>query len=121
MEKLLIDGGVKLEGQVHISGAKNAALPILAACVLTDEPITLHRIPRVRDIRTMEKLMSHVGVRMTKTGRESVVHCLDALRPTFDLIEALDGDRQRGLVKDLRALENALQPRRLPWWVNDPF
>ena len=44
------------------SGSKNAALPILAACVLTDEPIVLHRIPRVRDIRTMEKLMTHVGV-----------------------------------------------------------
>ena len=61
MEKLLIDGGVKLEGEIPTSGSKNAALPILAACVLTDEPITLRRIPRVRDIRTMEKLMTHAG------------------------------------------------------------
>ena len=45
MEKLLIDGGVKLEGEIPASGSKNAALPILAACVLTDEPITLHEFP----------------------------------------------------------------------------
>ena len=60
-------------------------------------------------------------MRLTETGRESMVHRLDALRPTFDLIEALDGDRQSRLVKDLRAWENALQPRLLPWWVKDPF
>jgi hypothetical protein len=50
-----------------------------------------------------------------------MVHRLDALRPTFDLIEGLDGDRRSRLVKDLRAWENALQPRLLPWWVKDPF
>ena len=66
MEQLVIEGGRRLEGEVCTSGSKNAALPILAACVLTEEPITLHRIPRVRDIRTMEKLMAHVGVQMTK-------------------------------------------------------
>src|SRR3954454_5958263 len=66
MEQLIIEGGQRLEGEVIASGSKNAALPILAACLLTDEPITLHRIPRVRDIRTMEKLLSHIGARLTK-------------------------------------------------------
>ena len=66
MEKLVIDGGRRLEGEVVTSGSKNAALPILAACLLTKEPMTLHRIPRVRDIRTMEKLMSHIGATLTK-------------------------------------------------------
>jgi UDP-N-acetylglucosamine 1-carboxyvinyltransferase len=92
MEKLLIDGGVKLEGSVHISGAKNAALPILAACVLTDEPITLHRIPRVRDIRTMEKLMSHVGVRMTKEPNgPHHLQCENLAEPTapYDLVKTM--------------------------------
>jgi len=50
-----------------------------------------------------------------------MVLCFDALLPTFDLIEALDEDRQSRLVKDLRAWENALHPRLLPWWVKDPF
>jgi DNA-binding MarR family transcriptional regulator len=81
----------------------------------------VRQLERASLVETWQLEGGSVGVRMTKTGRESVVHCLDALRPTFDLIEALDGDRQSGLVKDLRALENALQPRRLPWWVNDPF
>lgn len=66
MEKLLIEGGHRLEGEVVTSGSKNAALPILAACLLTKEPMTLHRIPRVRDIRTMEKLMAHIGATLTK-------------------------------------------------------
>ena len=66
MEKLVIEGGQKLEGEVWISGSKNSALPILAACLLTEEPMVLHRIPRVRDIRTMEKLMAHIGATVTK-------------------------------------------------------
>ena len=66
MEKLVIEGGHRLEGEVVTSGSKNAALPILAACLLTKEPMTLHRIPRVRDIRTMEKLMAHIGASLKK-------------------------------------------------------
>ena len=66
MEKFVIEGGHRLEGEIVASGSKNAALPILAACLLTDEPIVLHRVPRVRDIRTMEKLLSHIGTKLTK-------------------------------------------------------
>ena len=57
MDKFRIQGGKRLEGRIAISGAKNSALPALAACLLTDEPVTLDRIPPVRDIMTMMQLL----------------------------------------------------------------
>ena len=62
MEKLRIEGPSRLAGTLAASGAKNAALPILAATLLTDEPVTLRRLPAVRDIRTMLRLLEHLGV-----------------------------------------------------------
>jgi len=64
MDKFLIEGGRRLEGTVRISGAKNAALPAMAAALLTSEPIHLKNIPRVRDIITMGKLLAHMAVRV---------------------------------------------------------
>jgi UDP-N-acetylglucosamine 1-carboxyvinyltransferase len=61
MDKLLIEGGRPLEGSVHISGAKNAALPAMAAALLTRDRVTLDNIPRVRDIITMGKLLAHLS------------------------------------------------------------
>lgn len=61
MDKLVIEGGRKLQGTVRISGAKNSALPAMAAALLTSEPVTLHNIPAVRDILTMAKLLAHMG------------------------------------------------------------
>ena len=61
MDKFRIRGGARLEGELPVSGAKNSALPALAACLLTEEKVTLRRIPQVRDIRTMEKLLSYTG------------------------------------------------------------
>ncbi len=61
MEKFLIRGGAPLEGEIAAGGAKNSALPALAACLLTGEPVTLRHIPRVRDVRTMERLLEHAG------------------------------------------------------------
>src|SRR5438046_6619687 len=63
MEKLSIDGGARLEGEVRISGAKNAALPILCAALLTPEPVTLSNIPRLNDVRTMLALLGQMGVK----------------------------------------------------------
>jgi len=60
MDKFKIQGGVKLEGEVRISGAKNAALPCMAACLLTAEEVHLKNIPHVRDIITMAKLLAHM-------------------------------------------------------------
>lgn len=65
MDKFIITGGTPLQGEIPVSGAKNSALPALAACLLTSDPVVLRRIPRVRDIRTMEKLLAHIGARVT--------------------------------------------------------
>ena len=62
MDKFLIEGGRKLEGRVTASGAKNAALPAMAAALLTAEPVILHNVPRVRDIGTLRSLMDELGV-----------------------------------------------------------
>jgi len=62
MEKLLIRGGVPLEGEVPISGAKNAALPIMCAALLTPETLRLSNVPRLMDVRTMTGLLARMGV-----------------------------------------------------------
>ena len=61
MDKFVITGGTPLKGVVPTSGSKNSALPALAAALLTEEPVTLRRIPRVRDIRTMQRLLVDIG------------------------------------------------------------
>src|SRR5271157_4218865 len=62
MDKFLITGGRPLEGRVMISGAKNAALPAMAAALLTDQRVVLHNVPRVRDIGTLRMLLAELGV-----------------------------------------------------------
>jgi UDP-N-acetylglucosamine 1-carboxyvinyltransferase len=64
MEEFLIEGGVPLSGEVTPSGNKNAALPLLAACLLTAEPVTLHNIPQIRDVFAMRKLIESVGAQV---------------------------------------------------------
>jgi len=61
MDKLLIDGGLPLHGQVPISGAKNAALPLLAATIMASGKHSFANVPRLRDIRTMQRLLAHMG------------------------------------------------------------
>jgi UDP-N-acetylglucosamine 1-carboxyvinyltransferase len=65
MDQFLIEGGIPLSGEVAISGSKNSALPALAACLLTADPVVLHRVPAVRDIRTMKKLLAYTGATIT--------------------------------------------------------
>ena len=62
MDKLAIVGGKPLDGEVRISGAKNAALPILAATLLADGPVTLRNVPKLNDIATTLKLLRRMGV-----------------------------------------------------------
>ncbi|MFQ5816443.1 MAG: UDP-N-acetylglucosamine 1-carboxyvinyltransferase [Terriglobia bacterium] len=64
MDKFIIEGGVPLHGRVAVSGAKNAALPAMAASLLTAEPIRLTNLPRVRDLFTMKRLLAQMGVRL---------------------------------------------------------
>src|SRR5262245_4587437 len=68
MDKFVITGGTALQGEVAANGSKNSALPALAAALLTEEPVTLHRIPRVRDIRTMQRLLVDIGTAVEVTN-----------------------------------------------------
>ncbi|MDT3705270.1 MAG: UDP-N-acetylglucosamine 1-carboxyvinyltransferase [Thiobacillus sp.] len=72
MDALLIHGGNPLAGEVRISGAKNAALPILTASLLTAEPLQLGNVPHLRDISTMLALLGHMGVRVTLDDKNHV-------------------------------------------------
>ena len=92
MDKFRIRGGRPLEGEIAISGSKNSALPALAACLLTGEPVKLNRIPPVRDIGTMQKLLQHAGARLDiKDGAVTV--CAQKLaRPEgspYDLVKTM--------------------------------
>ena len=61
MEKFIIEGGVPLSGEVTPAGNKNAALPLVAACLLTDQPVVLHNIPQIQDVRVMRNLLESLG------------------------------------------------------------
>jgi UDP-N-acetylglucosamine 1-carboxyvinyltransferase len=71
--RLRIEGGVPLEGEVAASAAKNAALPELAAALLTPEPVTLTNLPDLGDVRTMLELLQSLGAGVTRRGREATV------------------------------------------------
>ena len=68
MDKLLIEGGARLTGEVAISGAKNAALPILCSALLTTEPVTFTNVPRLNDIGTLLRLLEQMGVKVSRDG-----------------------------------------------------
>jgi UDP-N-acetylglucosamine 1-carboxyvinyltransferase len=70
MDKLAIEGGVALDGDVRVSGAKNAALPIICAALLTREPLFLTSVPELNDVHTMRKLLAQMGVRSECSGGE---------------------------------------------------
>jgi len=72
MDKLIISGGYDLSGDVKISGAKNSALPILAATLLADEPVTISNLPHLHDITTMLELLRQMGVDLTIDEKLSV-------------------------------------------------
>jgi len=73
MDKLLIEGGVPLAGEVSISGAKNAALPLLCAALLTEEPLHLSNVPHLNDVSTMLRLLVQMGVEVTLDEKNGIV------------------------------------------------
>src|SRR3954471_21648742 len=75
MEKFVIEGGVPLSGEVTVAGNKNAALPILAACLLTEEELLLHRVPRIRDTEAQIALLEALGVEAEWVADNSVRLC----------------------------------------------
>src|SRR5689334_15350062 len=70
MDKIRIRGGRPLHGTIHIGGAKNAALPLMTACLLTDEPLVLKNLPFLADITTLSHLLVQHGVSITMLGAE---------------------------------------------------
>lgn len=68
MDKFLITGGTQVKGEVVISGAKNAALPLLAAMILAETPVTLHNVPTLKDVNTLVKLIAGTGITIEKNG-----------------------------------------------------
>ena len=101
MDKLQIRGGVPLEGEVRISGAKNAALPILAGALLADGPVTLGNVPHLQDVTTMIELLGRMGASVTVDERMRVEVDPRTTRETFAPYE---------LVKTMRAAILVLGP-----------
>lgn len=92
MDKLLITGGNRLEGEVRISGAKNSALPILAATLLADEPVTVSNLPHLHDITTMLELLRQMGVDLTvdeKLNVEIDARTLTSTIAPYDLVKTM--------------------------------
>jgi UDP-N-acetylglucosamine 1-carboxyvinyltransferase len=79
MDKFLIKGGKPLHGTVPISGAKNSALPVMAATLLTAEKVTLHNIPKVRDLITMSKLLAFMSAKVSVTEIPSSDYVIEAV------------------------------------------
>ena len=101
MDKIVIEGGFPLNGEIKISGAKNSAIKLMAVCLLTDEPVTLTNMPRLRDTRSMAELLRHLGVEVDE-GKADVMK-MHAPKLT-DLTAPYD------LVRKMRASFNVLGP-----------
>lgn len=91
MDKLLIQGGAPLRGEVSISGAKNAALPIMCASLLSAEPLILSNVPRLRDVDTLLALLARVGVRHAESGGNLDLRAADLGDPVapYDLVKTM--------------------------------
>jgi UDP-N-acetylglucosamine 1-carboxyvinyltransferase len=91
MEKFRITGGTPLSGELPVSGSKNAALPALAACLLTEEPVTLLSIPRVKDIATMQSLLAYTGARISESGDRVCIRAqsLDNPEAPYDVVKTM--------------------------------
>ncbi len=72
MQKLVIQGGTSLSGEICISGAKNAALPILCASLLTAETLKIENVPQLNDVTTMLALLRQMGIDITQDGKQGV-------------------------------------------------
>ena len=95
-EKFVIQGGVPLSGELTVAGNKNAALPILAACLLTEEELLLHRVPRIRDTEAQIALLEQLGVEVAWVGRQQ--------RPPLRPRRHRDNGRRGALEPDPRLL-----------------
>lgn len=100
MDRFVVEGPCRLAGEVSASGAKNAALPCLAAALLTAEPVHLTNLPDVADVRTMRKVLRHIGAFLTEAPGEAVIEAR----------EIGSADAPYELVKTMRASVLVLGP-----------
>jgi UDP-N-acetylglucosamine 1-carboxyvinyltransferase len=91
MQKLAIQGGAPLHGEVFISGAKNAALPIMCAGLLSAEPLQLNNIPDLHDVSTMRKLLQQMGVAIEVQGETMTLHGagVNKLEAPYDMVKTM--------------------------------
>jgi UDP-N-acetylglucosamine 1-carboxyvinyltransferase len=105
VDKLLVRGGRSLQGEARVSGAKNAALPIMCAALLTERPLVLDNVPRLQDVRTMARLLAQMGVECAAQGVEG-----DADRLQLCASRVARPEAPYELVKTMRASVLVLGP-----------
>lgn len=110
MDKFLIEGGHTLKGHVQISGSKNAALPMMAACILAQGKVVLKNVPQLKDIETMALILNELGVEVTRKGNDlelqvvSEENCtaryelVSTMRASFCLLGPLIGKRKKAKI-----------------------
>tara|TARA_R110002049_G_scaffold100867_5_gene245245 strand:- start:513 stop:1763 length:1251 start_codon:yes stop_codon:yes gene_type:complete len=93
MEQIIITGNRPLRGEVSVAGAKNAALPIIAAALLTSQPLRISNVPAVRDIDTALRLMAMLGATVEREGSDLVLHCdaITSVRAPYELVKTMRG------------------------------
>ena len=94
MAKILIDGGKPLSGTIKVSGAKNAALPIIAGVILSTKPVKLTNVPALNDVTTISKVLEALGVKVARTSN----NCYE-----FDASGKISEEAPYELVKTMRA------------------
>lgn len=92
MDKLIVTGGTPLRGEIRISGAKNAALPVLVASLLTDKPLRIGNVPHLQDITTTMELLGRIGVKLVvdeKMTIEADASAVTSLRAPYELVKTM--------------------------------
>ena len=100
MQKLAIQGGNRLNGEVRISGAKNAALPILCASLLTRDTLQLDNVPDLNDVGTMRRLLQQMGVSIEVNGSQMGLCAadIDKLEAPYEMVKTMRRYPQPGLL-----------------------
>ena len=92
MDAFLIQGGKRLRGRVRINGSKNATLPLMAAALLSDEPIVLREVPQLADVRNMSRLMGELGCEVVRSDDGSLTHSVADPEPVlahYDIVRTM--------------------------------
>lgn len=103
MDRIRLVGGNELNGEIAISGAKNAALPLMIASLLSDEPLVLHNVPRLADVKQLERIMENHGVDIAVHGRRRGEEEGVGQRMTFHAADIVDTTAPYDLVSKMRA------------------